>query len=81
MSGTRVRGVVVVFRDTSVEHAEEDRARRELDALTWVGRIREALDDDRLVIYTRPIVPLTGGQPSEGLLLRMVGRKRRDHRP
>jgi EAL domain-containing protein (putative c-di-GMP-specific phosphodiesterase class I) len=39
-----------------------------------VGRIREALDEDRLVLYSQPIVPLTGSKPSEELLLRMVGR-------
>jgi PAS domain S-box-containing protein len=73
MSGTHVRGVVVVFRDTSVEHAEEDRARRELDSLAWVGRIQDALDHDGFVLYSQPIVPLAGGQPSQELLLRMRG--------
>jgi PAS domain S-box-containing protein len=73
MDGTRVRGVVVVFRDTSAEQAEEDRVRRELDTLAWVGRIRDALDEDRLVLHSQPIVPLAGGQPSQELLLRMVG--------
>jgi PAS domain S-box-containing protein len=73
MNRTHVRGVVVVFRDTSVERAEEDRARRELDTLAWVGRIRDALDQDRLVLYAQPIVPLAGGQPSRELLLRMRG--------
>ena len=47
---------------------------RELAALTWIGRIREALDEDRLVLFSQPIVPLAGGHPSEELLLRMVGR-------
>jgi EAL domain-containing protein (putative c-di-GMP-specific phosphodiesterase class I) len=47
---------------------------RELTALTWVGRIREALDEDRLVLYSQPIVPLRGGRPSEELLIRMEGR-------
>jgi PAS domain S-box-containing protein len=73
MDGKRVRGVVVVFRDTSAEQAEEHRVRRELDTLAWVGRIRDALDEDRLVLHSQPIVPLAGGQPSEELLLRMVG--------
>ncbi|MEA2440748.1 MAG: hypothetical protein QOH76_2172 [Thermoleophilaceae bacterium] len=73
MDGTRVRGVVVVFRDTSAEQAGEDRVRRELDTLAWVGRIRDALDQDRFVLYSQPIVPLAGGQPSQELLLRMVG--------
>ncbi len=73
MSGTHVRGVVVVFRDTSLERAEEDRAKRELDTLAWVGRIQDALDHDRFVLYSQPIVPLAGGQPSQELLLRMRG--------
>jgi PAS domain S-box-containing protein len=73
MDGTRVRGVVVVFRDTSAEQAGEDRVRRELDTLAWVGRIRDALDEDRLVLHSQPIVPLAGGKPSQELLLRMVG--------
>jgi PAS domain S-box-containing protein len=71
--GTRVRGIVVVFRDTSAEQADEDRVRRELDTLAWVGRIRDALDEDRLVLYSQPIVPLAGGNLSQELLLRMVG--------
>jgi PAS domain S-box-containing protein len=73
MDGTRVRGVVVVFRDTTAEQADEDRVRRELDTLAWIGRIRDALDEDRLVLHSQPIVPLAGGQPSQELLLRMVG--------
>jgi PAS domain S-box-containing protein len=73
MSGKHVRGVVVVFRDTSLERAEEDRAKRELDTLAWVGRIQDALDHDRFVLYSQPIVPLAGGQPSQELLLRMRG--------
>jgi PAS domain S-box-containing protein len=73
MDETRVRGVVVVFRDASAEQAEEDRDRRELNTLAWVGRIRDALDEDRLVLHSQPIVPLAGGQPSQELLLRMVG--------
>jgi PAS domain S-box-containing protein len=67
-------GVVVVFRDTSVERMEQKRARRELDALTWIGRIRDALDEDRLVIYSQRIVPLTDRPEREELLLRMISR-------
>jgi PAS domain S-box-containing protein len=72
LAGTRVSGVVVVFRDTRLEHAEEDKAQRELDTLVWVGRIRDALDEDRLALYSQPIVPLAGGRPSQELLLRMI---------
>jgi PAS domain S-box-containing protein len=69
-----VEGAVVVFRDITGERSERLRIKRELEALTWVGKIREAIDEDRLVLYAQPIVPLTGGDYSEELLLRMVGR-------
>ncbi len=74
LNGPTVSGVVIVFRDTTDEHSDRVRIKRELAALTWVGRIREALDENRLMLYAQPIVPLTGGQASEELLLRMEGR-------
>jgi PAS domain S-box-containing protein len=75
-SGADVRGVVVAFRDTTDEQTERSRAQRELDALTWVGRIRDALDDDRLVLYSQPIVPLSkDAEHREELLVRMIGQK------
>jgi PAS domain S-box-containing protein len=73
-SGSEVRGVVVAFRDSTAETEERAAIQKELAALTWVGRIRDALDEDRLVLHSQPIVPLTGGRPSEELLLRMIGR-------
>ncbi len=73
MRGTSLDGVVVVFRDRSEEQAREEQARRELDTLAWVGRIRDAFDQGRMVLYSQPIVPLAGGRPSEELLLRMLG--------
>jgi PAS domain S-box-containing protein len=74
LSGERLRGSVVVFRDTTAETAMEQRAQRELDSLAWVGRIRDAIDDGRLVLYSQPIVPLSPGfERAEELLLRMVG--------
>jgi PAS domain S-box-containing protein len=74
VSGTCHCGVVVVFRDTSADKADQASAQRELDTLTWVGRIRDALDDDRFVLYSQPIIPLAGGERAEELLVRMVGR-------
>lgn len=72
-NGWKANGVVVVFRDTSDEQAEDERIRRELDTLAWVGRIRDAIDEDRLTLYSQPIVPLAGGKPGQELLLRMMG--------
>jgi PAS domain S-box-containing protein len=73
-SGSTVQGVVVVFRDITEEKKEQAAAQRELDALMWLGRIRDAIDENRFVLYSQPIVPLAGGKPSEELLLRMIGR-------
>jgi PAS domain S-box-containing protein len=70
-----IHGVVVVFRDATEEREHRRRAERELDALTWVGRTRDALDEGRLVLYSQPIVPLRGGKPREELLLRMIDRR------
>jgi PAS domain S-box-containing protein len=72
-NGWKANGIVVVFRDISEEHAEAERVRRELDTLAWVGRIRDAIDEHRLTLYAQPILPLTGGPPSQELLLRMIG--------
>ncbi|MCU1593270.1 MAG: hypothetical protein JWO12_662 [Frankiales bacterium] len=67
-----IEGVVVVFRDSAAESAARDRAQKELDALHWLGRVRDALDEDRLVLYAQPILPLQGGCVSEELLVRLV---------
>jgi len=72
--GADEKGRVVVFRDISAEQAEKAREERELWSLVWVGRIREALDEDRLILYSQPIVPLGDDPPREELLLRMLGR-------
>ncbi len=72
--GGSLEGAVVVFRDISVEKSERLRASHELTMLTWVGKIREALDEDRLVLFSQPIVPIDGGTPCQELLLRMLGR-------
>jgi PAS domain S-box-containing protein len=74
VAGASVEGAVIVFRDITEEKSERLRVKHELAALTWIGRIREALDENRFILYSQPILPLRGGQPSEELLLRMVGR-------
>lgn len=73
MRGTAIDGIVVVFRDRSEERAKEEQGRGELNSLAWIGRIRDALEQDRMVLYSQPIVPLSGGRPSQELLLRMLG--------
>ena len=73
-SAGTIEGVVVVFRDATDEKKEEEALRRELAALSWVGRIRDALDEERLVLYSQSIVPLVEARPAEEILVRMVDR-------
>lgn len=45
------------------------------DDAHWLARLREALDEDRLVLYSQPIVDLTTGRTVQNeLLLRMLDR-------
>jgi PAS domain S-box-containing protein len=73
LNGSALRGGVVVFRDVTDEKAHAERIKRELAGLAWVGRIRDALDEDRLVLYAQPIVSLNGGGHADELLVRMIG--------
>jgi EAL domain-containing protein (putative c-di-GMP-specific phosphodiesterase class I) len=81
VAGSASSGLTRVFHDTTERTAEQTQLRRQLDAFTWVGRTRDALDEGRLVLYSQPIVPLAGGEPREELLLRMVGREGEIIRP
>ena len=67
-------GSVVAFRDIAELKARELGIRRELEAMSWVGRIRDALDTDRLVLYAQPILDVvTGETVQHELLVRMIG--------
>jgi PAS domain S-box-containing protein len=68
-----ISGAVIVFADTSEQAAERLRVERELEKLSWVGRIRDALDQDRFVLYAQPILDLkTNLIVQHELLIRMV---------
>ena len=45
-------GAVVVFHDISAMKSEQVRVARDFVELTWVGRIRDALDENRFVLGT-----------------------------
>ncbi|MGA2529828.1 MAG: EAL domain-containing protein [Acidimicrobiales bacterium] len=67
------RGSVVVFDDISERAAEELRIERELEKLSWVGRIRDALDQHRFVLFAQPVLDLsTKLVVQHELLLRMI---------
>ena len=68
-------GVVIAFADVTEEIEARRRAERKLEAVAWVSRVREAIEEDRLVLHSQPILPLRGGAAREELLLRMVSRE------
>jgi PAS domain S-box-containing protein len=69
----QISGSVLVFADVSEQAAERIRVERELEKLSWVGRIRDALDQDRFVLYAQPIVDLATGEVVQNeLLIRMI---------
>jgi PAS domain S-box-containing protein len=70
-----VHDIVVVFSDVSARRADEHRRKEELETLNWVGRIRDALDEDRLVLHAQPVIDLHSRKVvTHELLLRMVAR-------
>ena len=74
LMANQARGVVMVFHDISDRLSEQRRIAQELDKLAWVGRIRDALDQRRFVLYAQPIVDLqTGETVQHELLIRMLG--------
>jgi PAS domain S-box-containing protein len=67
-----LRGGVIVFEDITDRAAAQLRVERELEKLGWVGRVRDALDDDSFVLYAQPIVDLaTRNVLQHELLIRM----------
>ena len=54
----QIGGAVMVFDDITERATERLRVERELEKLNWVGRIRDALDESRFVLYAQPIVDL-----------------------
>ncbi len=70
----KVLGVAVISRDIAELSLEDSQVRDEIDTLVWVGRIREAIDEDRIVFHAQPIVSLRGERTSYELLCRLTGR-------
>ena len=69
-----VRGSVYVFSDITERLVRESRLRKDLEALSGVQRIRDALDNNRLRLYAQPIVEVAGRQTVQHeLLVRMIG--------
>jgi PAS domain S-box-containing protein len=68
-------GQVIVFRDISERKQAAERARRELEQISWIGRVRDAIDEQRLLLAAQPIVSLASNEVvSQELLVRMRDR-------
>jgi PAS domain S-box-containing protein len=66
------RGSAYVFSDITQRKADRERLEHEVEALTWIPKIREALDEERFVLHAQPIVDLATGQTVQHeLLIRM----------
>ncbi len=67
-----VEGCAVVFADITHRKAREQSMESDVETLSWIGRIKDALADDRLVLYEQPIIELSSGDlVQRELLLRM----------
>ncbi len=70
------KGTVIVFADVTEKRGIERIAREKLEGLSWIGKIRDSLDGDRLVPFAQPIVSLaTGESVRHELLVRMLDDK------
>jgi PAS domain S-box-containing protein len=54
-----IKGSVIIFEDISAHVTEKLKVNRQLDKLVWVGRIRDAIDDQRLELFAQPIIDLS----------------------
>lgn len=60
--------------DITARKEREARLEHDVTDAIWLGRIRSALDDQRMVLYAQPIIDLTTGKSVQHeLLLRMRG--------
>ena len=67
-----VEGCVVVFEDATARKTHEETLALEAEKLAWIGRIQDALAEDRFLLHAQPIVDLqTGEVVQRELLLRM----------
>jgi PAS domain S-box-containing protein len=67
-----LEGCVIVFTDATLRQAEQRELRRKLEALSWAGRVQDALREERFVLYAQPILDLaTDEVVQHELLLRM----------
>ncbi len=63
----------MVFEDIAGRKAREEALRRDADALAWIDRCKSAIAEDRLMLYSQPILDLSSGEIAQReLLLRVL---------
>jgi PAS domain S-box-containing protein len=68
----KLQAVFTQVIDITQRREREARFEEDVNDARWLGRIRDAIDNDRLVLYSQPIVDLlTGDTVQQELLLRM----------
>ena len=71
-TGDGAKGWVVVFTDITERKAHAERMRRQLESLSWSGRLRHALAHHQFVLAAQPIIDLSTGETVQHeLLLRL----------
>jgi PAS domain S-box-containing protein len=66
------RGSAYVFSDITERKADRERLEHEVEALSWIPKIRDAFDEQRFVVHAQPIIDLDTGQTVQHeLLIRM----------
>jgi PAS domain S-box-containing protein len=69
-----LKGVFSQVIDITERKEHEAQFEHDVNDALWLGRIRDAIDDDRLVLYSQPIVNLfTGETVQHELLIRIRG--------
>jgi PAS domain S-box-containing protein len=67
-----IAGCAVVVQDITDRKAQHEDLERHVDTLRWIGRVQEALAQDRFVLYAQPIIDVRSGEVVQReLLLRM----------
>jgi PAS domain S-box-containing protein len=66
-------GLSVIQRDITERKRRERELLANVEAYTWLRRVRTALNEDRFLLYSQPIVEMRTGRVSgQELLLRMI---------
>jgi PAS domain S-box-containing protein len=67
-----IGGCVVVFEDITDRKQRQESMERDVETLSWIGRIQDALAEDRFELFGQAIVDLGSGETVQReLLLRM----------